>query len=100
MMPIASAVSAAQPLSGQENRSSNNIQLLSSNGSSITISGPAGEIKFDIAEDVGHGGNDPTLATQVNAGDVIPGGVLKVGVDYYIANPKNANENFVIILNQ
>ncbi len=97
MGAIAASASATTPLSGQKARSGFNFQLLSNNGSTITLVAPQGVV-FDIKEDVS--GSDPTPVSKATNGSTIDGGALKTGKNYYIANPSNAHASFAVELTQ
>ena len=98
MSVIASVVSAPKPLPGQNNRSSQNFQLVSNDGNQITAGCPGG-IVFNIMKDVSWG-TDPVVVEDATNETVIPGGKLDTGTNYYIANPKNASSNFNVTLSQ
>lgn len=97
---IATASSETSPLSGQDHRSGYNFQLLpnSANGKSISVTTMPTGMSFDIKED--KSGTDPTPVSGAASGTEIASGKLVVGKNYYIANPKNANGNFVVIFSQ
>jgi hypothetical protein len=97
MGAIAASASATSPLQGQSHRSGFNFQLLSNNGSTITLSGPQGVV-FDIKQDVS--GTDPTPVSKATNGTTVDGSKLEVGKNYYIANPSNAHASFAVVLNQ
>lgn len=97
MGAIAASASATTPLSGQKARSGFNFQLLSNNGGPITLAAPQGVV-FDIKEDVS--GSDPTPISKATNGSTFDGSTLKVGKNYYIANPSNAHASFAVEINQ
>ncbi|HSP78726.1 MAG TPA: hypothetical protein VLQ93_09370 [Myxococcaceae bacterium] len=94
---IASIVSSANVLPGQDHRSSwadAEFRVIS-NGASFTlnVSGGASGLTFDLMQDVS-GGHDPVVASGVKNGSTVK---LSTGRAYYIANPKNSdNQSFTV----
>jgi hypothetical protein len=92
---IAAQVSAPKPLSGQNNRSSNNFQFLEVPSSgSITASMPGG-VTCSIMQDVS--GTDPIITTIQN-GSSFPASKVKTGNNYYFATPGSTSTNFAVTL--
>mgnify|MGYP001159284111 CR=1 FL=1 len=97
MRVIAAAASASSPLSGQKARSSANLQLLSNDGSTITVSGPPC-VLFNISEDVR--GSDPTPVSNATNRTTFDGSKLQVRKNYYSASPSNAHARSAVVLSQ
>ena len=97
IQPVAAQVSAPKPLSGQDNRSSNNFQFLQVPSSgNITAAMPAG-ITCAIMQDVS-GGRDPVVATISN-GQGFPASKVSKSDNYYLATPGGTNgQNFEVTL--
>ncbi|MGE4070481.1 MAG: hypothetical protein AB7E72_04845 [Lysobacterales bacterium] len=95
---IAAGASEDKPQSGQKHRSGPNFQLLSNDGNQITLSGPPGVV-FDVKQDKS-AATDPTPISSATNGTVVPGGTLKTGTNYYIANPQHATSGFAVTFSQ
>ena len=96
MTTIATATSEMNPESGQKHRSGPDFGLSSNSGNNIMVSTVNG-VTFDIMEDVS-GGKDPTVAGSVTNGATLPGNCLRMGANYYIANPSGAKSSFTVTL--
>ena len=96
MSQVGQVTSQGSPQDGQKNRSSNNFPSFSipsgtSNlqwNVSLQGSGEVTQLRFNVMQDVS-GGSDPTLLSDMSAGETAPVGSFESGGSYYIANPTN-----------
>ena len=93
---IASATSSTRPLPGQDYRSGPNFSVMS-NCATIRLSCTNPGAVFDIKEDISRA-IDPTPISGASDKSVISGSKLSTGKRYYIANPKNATEDFCVTI--
>lgn len=93
---IASATSSTRPLPGQDHRSGPNFSVMS-NSATIRLSCTNPGAVFDIKEDIPMA-VDPTPISGASNQSVITGNKLSTGKNYYIANPKNATEDFCVTI--
>jgi len=98
--PVASATSAPGAIKGNDNNSSLNFQFLDLPASgSLTVnvenSPSAGSITFTLWHVKG-GLPDKEVKKDLKNGSTLPVSDVELGANYYIGNPKNANnQNFV-----
>jgi 1-phosphatidylinositol phosphodiesterase len=98
---IAAVASEPQPLTGQNNRSSENFQFLTVPSSGVitslftATSGAAG-ISATLMQDISSD-TDLVIASLTQNG-TFDASKVKTNVDYYIASPDGAPGNFVVYL--
>lgn len=93
---IATASSKTRPLPGQDHRSGPNFCVME-NCATIRLSCSASGAVFDIKEDIPVA-IDPTPISGATNNSVISGSKLSTGKNYYIANPKNATDDFFVVI--
>jgi hypothetical protein len=90
-MACASVTSEPKPSEGQKNRWSGNFSTQNCSGSRLKWNCPAG-IVFNVMKDVS-GGTDPVIFRDITNGTVTD---MNQDRSLYIANPRNAGENFTV----
>jgi len=99
--PVASVTSSSSAINGNDNNSSLDFQFLelpASGNLTVNIENNpnAGIISFTLWQDES-GRDDEVLKGLQNGTTIAISGNLKMGAEYYIGNPSNANgQNFVV----
>ena len=95
---LSSVVSLPHPQSGQKHRSSGNFSTDNADPKAkffiikVTNNPNADDVNFDVMEDKS-GATDPTIWRGMYSGNKV---AVERKRDLYIANPKNAKENFTV----